>query len=142
MPFHSSSVTVEVAPSGAVSVVGIGVSLSARPDAILELLTIPLGLFDSNAPLMLLCATAWRVANVWFVRLRRRTDARSWLARDLTETVDRCRVVACDVPARLWSVFECRFRRFTESVNLCNGLIVKQLLYIQSIERETYVIVF
>jgi hypothetical protein len=41
MPFHSSSVTVEGAPSvaggSAVSVVGTGVELGARPDAILRL---------------------------------------------------------------------------------------------------------
>jgi hypothetical protein len=35
MALSSSSVTVDVAPSGAVSVVGMGVSLSARAEAIL-----------------------------------------------------------------------------------------------------------
>lgn len=73
MAFHSSSVTVDVAPSGAVSVVGIGVSLSARPEAILKKVqsyslqnVIPLGGLSSSAGV----TSGRRVASLRSVKLQ------------------------------------------------------------------------
>lgn len=97
MPFHSESVTVDVAPSGAVSVVGIGVSLSARPDAILGRFGLLLYFCGTDVQAELVCASAVRrVALSGSLRLRNGPSARPWItwSRDRPRDVDVSDVLA------------------------------------------------